>query len=41
MTTSGDAFEIDLTKTFEHLPNAPIVEAVISRWNGIIRAVAR
>jgi uncharacterized protein (TIGR04255 family) len=29
MTMSGDAFQIDLTETFEHLPNAPIVEAVI------------
>jgi uncharacterized protein (TIGR04255 family) len=26
---SGDAFKIDLSETFEHLPNAPIVEAVI------------
>lgn len=26
---SGEAFKIDLTESFEHLPNAPIVEAVI------------
>ena len=26
---SGNGFEIDLSESFEHLPNAPIVEAVI------------
>ena len=28
---SNIGFEIDFTETFEHLPNAPIVEAVMSR----------
>ena len=26
---SGNVFKIDLSESFEHLPNAPIVEAVI------------